>query len=316
MPDNVAPINIIIKKKINHGGHHGGAWKVAYADFVTAMMALFIVLWLLSSSEKVKKAVGGYFQDPTGYGKLAGSTMAGTGESVTTPLNMEQIKEKLEQALKKAPEFQAFKDHIQITVTGEGLRIELLETKKGMFFTSGSAHLSAFGRELLSQLAKEFSKLPNQILVEGHTDAAQFSSGKIYSNWELSADRANEARRWMQDNTLRADQVTQVRGFADQRLRNTKDPTDPANRRISLIVLYLPLSPADIAAAVAAVEKVEKAGHGEAAPAGEHGKAPATAGHAKSEAAKAEPAKAEPAKAQPGKPDPATQHVEPAKKGH
>src|SRR5437588_5657227 len=132
-----API-IIIRKKAAHGAHHGGAWKVAYADFVTAMMALFIVLWLMSSSDQVRKAIGGYFQDPKGYGKQVGTTLAGSGESIAvTKLDMTQIKEKLEQAMKKAPEFQALKDHIQIMVTGEGLRIELLETEKGMFFDSG-----------------------------------------------------------------------------------------------------------------------------------------------------------------------------------
>src|SRR4029434_4580275 len=126
---------IIIKKKHGHGGHHGGAWKVAYADFVTAMMALFIVLWLLSSSEKVQKAVGGYFTDPSGSGKMMGSSMAGAGEGISLSKNeMSELKEKLEQALKHVPKFEEMRDQVQITVTGEGLRIELMETAKGMFF--------------------------------------------------------------------------------------------------------------------------------------------------------------------------------------
>ncbi len=239
MAEASAPI-IVIKKKASHAAHHGGAWKVAYADFVTAMMALFIVLWLMSCSDQVKKAIGGYFNDPKGYGKQVGSTMAGAGETMpNATLDMKQIKDKIEQAMKRAPEFQALKEHIQITVTGEGLRIELLETEKGMFFTSGSPAPSPFGEDLLARLAQELAKLPNRIFIEGHTDAAAFSSSRAYSNWELSADRANAARRFMQEKGLRPDQVSQVRGYADQRLRNPKNPTDPSNRRISLIVQYL-----------------------------------------------------------------------------
>ena len=241
MADASAPI-IVIKKKVNHAAHHGGAWKVAYADFVTAMMALFIVLWLMSCSDQVKKAIGGYFNDPKGYGKQVGSTMAGAGETLpNATLDMKQIKDKIEQAMKQAPGFQALKEHIQITVTGEGLRIELLETEKGMFFTSGSPAPSPFGEDLLARLAQELAKLPNRIFIEGHTDASPFSSNRAYSNWELSADRANAARRFMQEKGLRPDQVSQVRGYADQRLRTPKNPTDPSNRRISLIVQYLPV---------------------------------------------------------------------------
>src|SRR5438093_795414 len=134
--EKLAPI-IVIKKKRGHGGHHGGAWKVAYADFVTAMMALFIVLWLLSSSEEVKKAVGGYFSDPTGSGKMMGSSMAGAGESLSvTKDDMGKLKDKLQEAMKQLPKFNEIKDQVQITVTGEGLRVELLETANGMFFDS------------------------------------------------------------------------------------------------------------------------------------------------------------------------------------
>ena len=239
MAENTAPI-IIIRKKSAHAGHHGGAWKVAYADFVTAMMALFIVLWLMSSSDQVKKAIGGYFQDPKGYGKQVGSTLAGAGETIAvTKVDMNQIKDKIERALKKAPDFQSLQAHIQMTVTGEGLRIELLETEKGMFFDSGSSKPSAFGQDLLIRLAQELGRLPNKILMEGHTDATPFSSAAGYSNWELSSDRANAARRLMQEQGLREGQISQVRGFADQRLRMPENPKDPSNRRISVIVQYL-----------------------------------------------------------------------------
>ena len=127
-----------------------------------------------------------------------------------------------------------------MTVTAEGLRIELLESEKGTFFDSGSSALNQSGQELLTLLASELGKVPNHVSVEGHTDAKPFTGKGSYSNWELSADRANAARRLMQQpEGLRPDQVTQVRGFADQRLRNVKDPLDPANRRISIIVQYI-----------------------------------------------------------------------------
>jgi chemotaxis protein MotB len=235
---DAAPI-IVIKKKGGHGGHHGGAWKVAYADFVTAMMALFIVLWLMNTSAPVKQAVAGYFKDPTGKGKFTGTSLAGAGESLQLKADdMSKLKDTLEQAMKKMPDFDRVKDQVEMTITGEGLRIELLETEKGMFFESGKGEPSSKGRELLLKLAAELGKLNNRILLEGHTDAKQFTSVNGYSNWELSADRANSARRLMQENGIRHDQVTQVRGFADQRLRNPAKPEDDANRRISLIVQY------------------------------------------------------------------------------
>lgn len=269
MDPNQQPI-IIKKKKAGHGGHHGGAWKVAYADFVTAMMALFIVLWLLSSDEKVKQAVGGYFSDPTGNGKMMGSTLAGSGDGLQLSKDdMSKLKEKIEAALKQAPEFKKLSKNVQITVTGEGLRIELLEDEKGMFFQSGLASPSEVGEELITKLAEELGKLPNKLFVEGHTDAKPFASVNGYSNWELSADRANASRRIMMGHGVRPDQVAQVRGFADQRLRLPGEPDHASNRRVSVIVQYLePPKPAP------GEEKEEKAGaaHGEKKPAEEHGK--------------------------------------------
>ncbi len=238
------PPPIIIKKKISHGGHHGGAWKVAYADFVTAMMALFIVLWLLNSSDKVKKAVGGYFKDPTGTSKLVGSDMVGSGENfIVNKDNMEELKEQLQKSIREVPKFDKLENHIDMTVTNEGLRIELTESALGTFFDSGSARMSADGGDLLKLLAAELGKLPNHLAIEGHTDSKQYPPGATYTNWELSADRSNAARRLMQENGIRADQVTQVRGFADQKLRKPDSPMDPSNRRISLIVQYLEKKP-------------------------------------------------------------------------
>jgi chemotaxis protein MotB len=234
------PPIVVIKKKAGHGGHHGGAWKVAYADFVTAMMALFIVLWLLNSSKQVQEAVGGYFKDPTGTSKKVGSNMAGAGENfILTRDNMPRLKEQLQTAIRQMGDFEKLKSHIEMTVTSEGLRIELSESAAGTFFDSGSPKLNADGRELLITLAQELGKLPNKISIEGHTDSNPYAPSASYGNWELSTDRANAARRLMQQNGVRADQVTQVRGFADQRLRKPDAPLDPSNRRISLIVQYI-----------------------------------------------------------------------------
>jgi len=237
--DKTRPI-IILKKKGGHGGHHGGAWKVAYADFVTAMMALFIVLWLLNSSKQVQEAVGGYFKDPTGTSKKVGSNMQGAGENfILTRDNMPRLKEQLQKAMQQMTDFEKLKNHIEMTVTTEGLRIELSESASGTFFDSGSAKLNVDGATLLVTLAQELGKLPNRLSIEGHTDSQPYAPSATYGNWELSSDRANAARRVMQANGIRPDQVSQVRGFADQRLRNPAEPLDPANRRISVIVQYI-----------------------------------------------------------------------------
>lgn len=232
---------IIIKKVSGYGGHHGGAWKVAYADFVTAMMALFIVLWLLNSSKQVQEAVGGYFKDPTGNSKMVGSTMRGAGQNIDLRKeDMKKIKEALEKQIKVLPDFEKLKKHIEMTITSEGLRIELTEDAKGTFFELGNALPSASGKELLIALAQEVGKLPNHVSIEGHTDSNPYSGGlEGYSNWELSVDRANAARKIMQSSGLKVTQVSQVRGFADQRPRVKADPKDASNRRISLIVEYI-----------------------------------------------------------------------------
>jgi chemotaxis protein MotB len=232
---------IIIKKKGGHGGHHGGAWKVAYADFVTAMMALFIVLWLLNTSKPVIESIAVYFQDHSGTSKKIGTGQTGSGENFSlTRDNMPRLKDELQKTFRQMNNFDKLKNQIEMTVTPEGLRVELLESEYGTFFDSGSAQPSATGKELLVMLAQELGKLPNKVSIEGHTDSKPFAGTTEYSNWELSADRANAARRLMQANTLREDQVSQVRGYADQRLRNPNNPTESANRRISVIVQYLP----------------------------------------------------------------------------
>lgn len=270
------PPIIIIKKKGGHGGHHGGAWKVAYADFVTAMMALFIVLWLMSSSSKqTQLAISGYFKDPNGTANKTGTNLAGTGENIQlTKQDMSQLKEKLQKTIQKLIDLDKLKKNIEMTVTAEGLRIELIESETGTFFDSGSAVLNKNGQELLGLLAAELGRVPNHISVEGHTDAKPFAGKNSYSNWELSSDRANAARRLMQQpEGLRADQVSQVRGFADQRLRNLKDPLDPANRRVSIIVQYINSTPEEAEAPKEGVKESV-----EAKPSTPSGKEPEAAG--------------------------------------
>jgi chemotaxis protein MotB len=183
-------------------------------------------------------------QDPAGTSKKVGSSMEGSGENfLLTRDNMPKLKEQLQQTIRQMNDFEKLKSHIEITVTAEGLRIELSESATGTFFDSGSAKLNGDGQEMLVMLAEELSKLPNKISIEGHTDSNPYSPSTSYGNWELSTDRANAARRLMQANGIRSDQVTQVRGFADQRLRKPEAPLDPSNRRISLIVQYLVKNP-------------------------------------------------------------------------
>jgi chemotaxis protein MotB len=232
---------IIIKKVSGHGGHHGGAWKVAYADFVTAMMALFIVLWLTSSGEKVKKSIASYFNDPQGTAKEVGTGKDGTGDSI--PLDkkgISELKEKMERQIASRPDLKKLHNQVDIIITPEGMRIELMESKNGTFFESGSAVVNSLGKELLALLAQELSTAPNRVSIEGHTDAQQYQgTAKKYDNWDLSTDRANAARRVMQASGLQPGQLAQVRGFADQQLRVPSDPMDPSNRRVSVIVHFL-----------------------------------------------------------------------------
>lgn len=222
-------------------GHRGGAWKVAYADFITALMALFIVLWMMHSSEAVKQSVGGYFRDPRGYTARLGAGPASAGEGLkVTAHNVTGIRHQLEDAMRQAPDWDKLRRHVQFSVTGEGLRIDLTETEKGMFFVSGQSAPTPAGEELLRRLGSEIAKLPNQIIIEGHTDSRPFRTSDPYgySNWELSTDRANAARRLLLRAGVRAGQIVEVRGFADERLLNPADRNDPRNRRVSLVIKF------------------------------------------------------------------------------
>lgn len=230
----------IIRKKVPSHKPHGGAWKVAYADFVTALMSLFIVLWLMNSSRPIQEAVGGYFRDPFGYPRKV-STGRGPADKILSPKeNLAQLKQKLLKDLASVPEFAKLKNQIEITVTEEGLRIELIESSKGTFFENGRSQPTQALIDVLKVLAVEAGKLPNPVSLEGHTDSKPYSGSRIYSNWELSADRANAARRLMEQSGLRQGQVVAVRGYADRRLRKPDHPFDPSNRRVSILIQYMP----------------------------------------------------------------------------
>ena len=231
---------IVIRKKIAGASHHGGAWKVAYADFMTAMMSLFIVLWLLNSTPQIKKAVAGYFNDPRSGGKETGTETVGSDESVAIDQkNVQNLKEEIEKAILQQKDLNKLSKQIEITVTGEGLKIDLIEEKGGTFFESGSPKLSENGVHLLDMLSGQLKALPNRLLIEGYTDAQPYSGGAGYSNWELSSDRANSTRRLLQQGGVGQHQISQVRGYADQMLRNPANPLDPSNRRVSLIVQWI-----------------------------------------------------------------------------
>jgi chemotaxis protein MotB len=255
-----APAPIIIRKKNGHGGHYGGAWKVAYADFVTAMMALFIVLWIVGQSKEVRDSVARYFTDPVAFAEKAKASggagilleYAPPGAQMDVPpvvlmskrqsgdlKQLEDEKRKIEEIIRKTPAFDKFKEQIEIKVSEEGLRIELVDNSSGLFFDVGSAQLKKETIQLLAMVAAEVGKLPNPVVVEGYTDARPYVT-ENYSNWELSVDRANAARKVLAETGLRKDQVQEVRGFADRRLRRPEDPMDFSNRRVSILVVALP----------------------------------------------------------------------------
>jgi len=221
--------------------HMGGAWKVAYADFVTALMALFIVLWLVVSSQDVRNTVAGYFRDPRGFHRLNGTAHAGSGEALSLDeANIRKLREKLEEAMRQMPELHKLSKYVQFTVTGEGLRIELMENDGGMFFETGSPRPTPNGERMFDLLAGQLGTLPNDVAIEGHTDSRPFhnAGADAYGNWELSFDRANMARRIMVASGLRPEQITEIRGYADHRILIGGNPADSRNRRVSVVMKY------------------------------------------------------------------------------
>jgi chemotaxis protein MotB len=246
---------IIIKKKKRHGeGHHGGAWKVAYADFVTAMMALFIVLWVLGQDDAIKESVARYFKDPIGFSDKGKNVLEGnSSEFLNLDLQKElQQRETEKQELKKMgdqilselsedPNFADITDQIKIEIIDEGLRIEIVDSADDIFFEIGTARLKQETIKLLAKIGDYLSKLQNKIVVEGHTDSRQYQAVKDagYTNFELSADRANSARRALLQSFLNVNQIDEIRGYADRKLRDKTDPFNIVNRRISIIVKFL-----------------------------------------------------------------------------
>ncbi len=244
------PVIIVKKQARGHHGHHGGAWKVAYADFVTAMMAFFLVMWIVGQSPQIKAGVGGYFRDPGVFDRGRGDapvtvvTGSGTGSAVVEPpqdvetakKTLEQAAARLREALQQLPVFSALQDRIEIQVTSEGLRIELVDTSDQSFFEVGRSELRPETLQILGVIAVQLGDLPNKVAIEGHSDSRAFAGSSTYGNWELSTERANAARRVMERSGLQPAQLEAVRGFADTKLHYRDDPLDPRNRRVSIVV--------------------------------------------------------------------------------
>lgn len=264
---------IIVKKKISGGGgHHGGSWKVAYADFVTAMMAFFMVMWILGMDDKTKQAIEGYFANPVGYkkGYGAGTSPVSTGSSPSnvqkTQLRMivrssetrsfEQVKNQILQKLAASDSLKSMNALVDVQVTADGLRIELVESGAGdVYFPLGSSRMNAPTMLALQLIGGVLATVDHPLVLEGHTDAARFGADRAYGNWELSADRANAARRVLGGAGVVNSRVVEVRGLADTRPRVAADPMAAANRRISILLPYSATTASDGDATSLAVNK-------------------------------------------------------------
>ena len=287
--DEVAP-TIVIKKVIKKGGgHHGGAWKVAYADFVTAMMAFFLLLWLLNvSTDEARNTISNFF-DPThpkiaetrsGSGGLMGGTSTAVEGAMTTnvqpltqtqptgmpnppqpraheqptdqPANLKKLedelrkqeeeqfkkaKAELEKAMQENPELQELAKNLKVDITPEGLRIQLVDQEGKPMFPLGSAEMYDYTKTLVGVVSKVIVSMPNEISIRGHTDSHQYAPGAKYTNWELSSDRANSSRRELLLDGVPGDRLANVMGKADREHLIAENPTDPQNRRISIILL-------------------------------------------------------------------------------
>lgn len=266
--DGEKPVIIVVKKVAGGHGHHGGSWKVAIADLMTAMMALFMVLWLVGQSPKTRASVGAYFRDPLGLagggntdvtsGPMSGGSgffdggntamshdlMISPGQPVLKAsgqgekrqiLDNKRARQRLAQALMKLRQ-QDWARHAELTAVEEGLRIEVQDTEDESLFPAGTTSINQRFADILDKIAIELGALPNHLVIEGHTDARPHSRAGL-TNWEVSTRRANAARRYLVSKGVRQEQVVEVRGYADQRLRLWHDPTNPRNRRISVLVL-------------------------------------------------------------------------------
>jgi len=269
----------IIIKKVRKGGHgaHGGAWKIAYADFVTAMMAFFLLMWLLgSTTEGDKKGIADYFSSPLKVALLSSGSGAGDashvikggGQDLTRTTGqvkrgevvakrdtvnlqalkqeqvraeiarLEDLKRKVEEKMQGSSRLAGLSPQIRLDMTADGLRIQIVDAQNRPMFDSGSAVVKPYMRELLQAIGEVLAEVPNRLTLEGHTDSQPFVGGERgYSNWELSADRANASRRELIAGGLPDDRVLRVQGLASSSLFDRLDPTNPVNRRISIIVM-------------------------------------------------------------------------------
>lgn len=226
------PAPIVIRKRRRRRRRYTGAWKVAFADFVTALMALFLVMWLTGSSAETRVAVASYFDS-------GAAPAADAARPVSyTKGDLENLAHTIRGAMQSAPDLAGLSEQVDLDVSADGLRIELVESEDEMFFQSGRSTPTDKGSETIALIAAELEELSNRIVIEGHTDAKPFRARGDYSNWELSSDRANAARRLLVDAGLDPARIVEVRGVAATRLRKPDQPEDPSNRRISLIVRY------------------------------------------------------------------------------
>ncbi|HRP08984.1 MAG TPA: flagellar motor protein MotB, partial [Gemmatimonadales bacterium] len=237
-------IRVVRKRRAAHG-HHGGAWKVAFADFMTSMMALFLVLWLITQSSEVRTAIAGYFQDPLGRAKQFGSSVIpGEGQPLlpskpTVQITMSdgrrerliRLSERIRKALPDSADLAGLRDHVTIEITDDGLRISLLEDSTDVFFASGNPKPLPRAVSLFNAIGGVLGSTGYDVVVEGHTDALPYRDRQDYDNWELSAGRANSVRRAMLTGGLEPKQVAAVRGLADREPRIPEDPLAPQNRR-------------------------------------------------------------------------------------
>jgi chemotaxis protein MotB len=287
------PIVIVKRYKRAGGGHHGGAWKVAYADFVTALMAFFLVMWLVTAvSKEQRAAIFDYFKNPSmepGKSVKPAPGMAGPGGASTSPINLhggmderrppialraqpqankmlpetaqhkrteleelalardavnaaerrqlDSLMEDLKKAVENSQTLAPFKDQLLLDITSEGLRIQIVDQQNRPMFDSGSAHLKPYTEQILTELARYLNTVPNRLSLTGHTDAAPYAGASGRTNWDLSSDRANAARRALEAAGLSSDKTARVVGLSSSVLFDRTDPRNPINRRISIIVM-------------------------------------------------------------------------------
>ncbi|MGO4501662.1 MULTISPECIES: flagellar motor protein MotB [unclassified Dyella] len=298
MSEQGEPPLIVIRRKKRHGhGHHGGAWKVAYADFVTAMMAFFLVMWLIGAGTREQRAaISEYFKNPSmlqGTATMAPPGQMGPGGASTSMIKaggaldlphgpgkdrqgaaaasadpkeiekearkqerarLEELMQQLEAAIEKSQALAPFKDQLLLDITPEGLRVQIVDKQNRPMFDLGSAQLRPYTTTILQELAGFINRVPNRISLSGHTDDAPYSSDHQYSNWELSADRANAARRALLSGGLSEEKIARVVGLAASVPFDRVNPGDPINRRISIIVMNRQAEAASLSQESAGVE--------------------------------------------------------------